>query len=276
MNNGKIRNISLFAITWPIFIESGLQMFMRIADTFMLSRVSDEAVAAVGVANQIIQFAMLIFNFVAIGSAVVVSQYLGARKERDLGQLAASSISVNFLFGVVISVLVVSLSGPLLNVFGLDDSLFRLARSYLYIAGGALFIQAVLTALVAIIQSYGYTRQTMMVTIGMNVINIVGNCLFIYGLFGVPKLGVTGVAISTAVSQCIGLTVNFFLLRKVAGVPILWRYFVHCCSSSLRMIGQSLSSEQPFCCSASCSNRDAILTLSLKNHCKRPATRVSR
>jgi putative MATE family efflux protein len=90
-----------------------------------------------------------------------------------------------------------------------------------------LFVQAVLTALVAIIQSYGYTRQTMMVTIGMNVLNIVGNCLFIYGLFGFPKLGVTGVAISTAVSQCIGLIVNFFLLRKVAGVPILWLYFIH-------------------------------------------------
>lgn len=226
MNNSTIRDISLFAITWPIFIESGLQMFMRIADTFMLSRVSDEAVAAVGVANQIIQIAMLIFNFVAIGSAVVVSQYLGARKVGELGRLAASSISVNFLFGGVISVLVVSLSGPLLNVFGLDDSLFHLAQNYLYIAGGTLFIQAILTALVAIIQSYGYTRQTMMVTIGMNVLNIIGNCMFIYGLFGFPKLGVTGVAISTAVSQCIGLIINFILLRKVSGVPILWRYFV--------------------------------------------------
>jgi len=226
LNNSTIRNISLFAITWPIFIESGLQMFMRIVDTFMLSRVSDEAVAAVGVANQIIQIAMLIFNFVAIGSAVVVSQYLGARREGELGRLAASSISVNFLFGALISVLAVFLSGSLLNVFGLDDSLFYLAQRYLYIAGGTLFIQAVLTALVAIIQSYGFTRQTMLVTVGMNILNVIGNCLFIYGLFGFPKLGVTGVAISTAVSQSIGLIVNFFLLRKIVDVPILWRYFV--------------------------------------------------
>ncbi|MBB6734270.1 MATE family efflux transporter [Cohnella zeiphila] len=226
MNRSAVRDFSLFAIAWPIFIESGLQMLMRISDTFMLSRVSDDAVAAVGVANQIIQFAMLAFNFVALGSAVVVSQYLGARREREIGRLTGSSIGVNFLFGVFVSVLAVSLNGPLLRVFGLDADLFSLARQYLFIAGGSLFIQAVLTATVAIIQSHGYTRQTMMVTIGMNVLNIAGNSLFIFGLLGFPKLGVTGVAISTAFSQCVGLCVNFLLLRRVAAVPIPWRGFV--------------------------------------------------
>ncbi|MBB6673751.1 MATE family efflux transporter [Cohnella nanjingensis] len=226
MTSTKTRELTLFALTWPIFIESGLQMFMRIADTFMLSQVSDDAVAAVGVANQIIQMAMLVFAFVSIGSAVVVSQYLGARRESELGRLAGSSVGVNFLFGAALSALVVSLSGPLLHIFGLDPTLFHLAQRYLYVAGGALFIQAVLTALVAIIQSYGYTRQTMMVALGMNVLNVIGNCFFIYGLLGVPKLGVTGVAISTATSQCIGLVVYFILLRKVSGAPVLWRYFV--------------------------------------------------
>lgn len=226
MRQPAARELTLFAITWPIFIESGLQMLMRIADTFMLSRVSDDAVAAVGVANQIIQMAMLVFNFVAIGSAVVVSQYIGARREGELGRLAGTAIGVNFVFGVGLSLLAVSFSGPLLHLFGLEPSLFHLAQRYLYVAGGALFVQAVLTALVAIIQSYGYTRQTMLVALGMNVLNVIGNSLFIYGLLGVPKLGVTGVAISTATSQCMGLIVSYVLLRKATGAPILWRYFV--------------------------------------------------
>lgn len=231
------REPTLLAIAWPIFVESGLQMFMRIADTFMLSQVSDDAVAAVGVSNQIIQMAMLVLSFVAIGSAVVVSQYLGAGRENELGRLAGSSVGVNFLIGAALSILVVALSGPLLGVFGLDPALFGMARRYLFIAGGTLFVQAVLTALVAIIQSYGYTRQTMLVSLGMNVLNVIGNCFFIYGLLGAPKLGVAGVAISTAVSQCVGVAVHFFLLRKATGgVPVLWRYFVRWRAEHVRKV----------------------------------------
>lgn len=222
----SISKLSLFAITWPIFVESALQMFLRTSDTFMLSKVSDGAVAAVGVANQIIMFAVLMFNFVALGSAVVISQYLGARRQAEIGRLAGSSLALNFLFGLVVSVAVMILSGPLLRIFDLEPSLFHQAQQYLMIAGGALVVQALLTAVTAMIQSHGLTRQTMVVTIGMNVLNIFGNYLFIYGPGGFPKLGVVGVAISTAFAQCIGLIVNLILLRKAAGVYICWEYII--------------------------------------------------
>ncbi|OZB96681.1 MATE family efflux transporter [Paenibacillus sp. XY044] len=220
--DNPVSKLSLLAITWPIFVESALQMFLRTSDTFMLSKVSDGAVAAVGVANQIIMFAVLMFNFVALGSAVVISQYLGARRQHEIGRLAGSSLALNFLFGLLVSIIVMMLSGPLLRIFDLDPSLFGQAKKYLLIAGGALVIQALLTAVTAMIQSHGLTRQTMVVTIGMNVLNIFGNYLFIYGPGGFPKLGVVGVAISTAFAQCVGLAVNLVLLRKAAGVYIRW------------------------------------------------------
>jgi Na+-driven multidrug efflux pump len=100
-----------------------------------------------------------------------------------------------------------------------------MARIYLYITGGGLVVQALLTVTVAIIQAHGFTRQTMMVTIGMNVLNIVGNYLFIFGPYGFPQLGVTGVAISTIVSQLIGVTVHLIILRKIV-VGLHWRNFV--------------------------------------------------
>ena len=215
---GKAAGLSLLAITWPIFIESALQMFIRMTDTFMLSKVSDEAVAAVGVSNQILMFGMLLFNFVALGTAVVVSQYLGAGMQRDVGRLAASSLTMNLLFGLFISTCVVVFCDDLLRLFGLEPELHALARRYMSIAGGGLFIQAVMSATVAIIQSHGLTRQTMLVALGMNIIHIIGNYLVIFGPFGFPKLGLTGVAFSTVISQCIGMIVNLYLLRRAAGV----------------------------------------------------------
>jgi Na+-driven multidrug efflux pump len=74
---------SLFSLTWPIFIETLLYMVMGNADTLMLSQYSDHAVAAVGVANQIIALTIVLFNFVALATAVLVAQYLGARREQE-------------------------------------------------------------------------------------------------------------------------------------------------------------------------------------------------
>ena len=215
---GGAARLSLLAITWPIFIESALQVLIRMTDTFMLSKVSDEAVAAVGVSNQILMFGMLLFNFVAMGSAVVVSQYLGAGLRRDVGRLTGSSLALNLLFGLFVSAMVVLFCGDLLRLFGLEPELHAIAQRYLLIAGGGLFVQAVMSAAVAIIQSHGLTRQTMLVALGMNIIHIIGNYLVIFGPFGFPKLGVTGVAISTVASQTIGMTVNLYLLRRAAGV----------------------------------------------------------
>ncbi|WP_424767461.1 MATE family efflux transporter [Paenibacillus sp. sgz302251] len=219
--------MSLFSLTWPIFVESALQMFLRISDTFMLSKLSDEAVAAVGVANQILIFVVLMFNVIAVGSAVVITQYLGARRNDEISRLASSSIAINFLFGVLVSVLVVSFAGPLLRIFGLEPAVFDMALRFLQIAGAALVIQGVLTAVTAIIQSHGFTRHTMMVTIGMNVLNLFGNYLVIYGPFGFPKFGVTGVAVTTAIAQLIGLAVNLIILRKVSGVRLTWADLTH-------------------------------------------------
>jgi putative MATE family efflux protein len=214
--------LSLFAITWPIFVESALQMFLRISDTFMLSKVSDNAVAAVGVANQIIMMCVLLFSFVSIGTTVVVSQYLGAGRHGEIRRLTGSSLAINLGFGILISILAAAFCGPMLQLLGLKGSLLTLGSGYLTIAGGALVVQALLTAVTAVIQAHGLTRQTMVVTIGINILNIFGNYLFIYGAMGFPKLGATGVAISTAFSQCVGLLINFGLLRRIVGIRLQW------------------------------------------------------
>jgi Na+-driven multidrug efflux pump len=72
-NNKLSSQLNLFTIKWPIFIELFLQIIMGSTDTVMLSHISDDAVAAVGVANQLIFFTILIFNFVATVSWPLLS-----------------------------------------------------------------------------------------------------------------------------------------------------------------------------------------------------------
>ncbi|TBL76626.1 MATE family efflux transporter [Paenibacillus thalictri] len=234
MTNTK--KLALFTITWPLFIESLLQMSMRTADTFMVSQVSDAAVAAVGVSTQLILFTFLLLQVISAGSAIVISQYLGADKPGEVRRFATGALGLNFTFGLLISVCMIVFSKQLLGLFGLQQDLLGLARSYLLIVGGALVIQAMNLTISAITQVHGYTRYTMMVSMGMSLLNLTGNYLFIFGPFGVPKLGVAGVAISAATSQCIGLIVYILILRKVVRLDLGLADFAKCRLEHLKKI----------------------------------------
>jgi putative MATE family efflux protein len=213
-NNSLPKQIGLLALTWPIFIELFLHMLMGSTDTFMLSHISDEAVAAVGVANQLIFFMILVFGFVATGTAVLVSQNLGAGLQLDATKISGLSLSLNLVFGVLVSVIVVGFNDLFLQMFNLTPEIHRLAQQYLMIVGGTLFTQALLVTASAILRANGLTKEAMVISIVMNIIHLAGNSLFIYGLFGVPEMGVRGVAISTAISRAIAVILIFRLLYR--------------------------------------------------------------
>lgn len=205
-------NLSLLAITWPIFIELFLHIIMGSTDTIMLSHISDDAVAAVGVANQLIFFTILIFNFVATGTAVVLSQYLGAGLKAEAKTVTTLSVSINLLIGLLISLVMVIFKEPFMDMFKLPNHIAGLGQQYLAIVGGTLFFQALLQTVSSILRANGFTRDAMFVSIFMNVIHLVGNYIFIFGLFGIPEMGVEGVAISTAISRALALMVIFRIM----------------------------------------------------------------
>ncbi|MEK3890125.1 MATE family efflux transporter [Bacillus sp. FSL K6-3431] len=221
------KKLTLFALTWPIFIELLLHMLMGNADTLMLSQYSDQSVAAVGVSNQLLSLVIVMFGFISTGTAVLIAQSIGAKKNSTAKEIAVVSIGMNLLFGVVLSLLVFIFYKPILAVMDLPSELYDEAGIYLKIVGGFSFIQAIIMTIGAIVRSYGFTKDIMYVTIGMNIINVIGNYLFIFGPFGLPVLGVEGVAISTAVSRFIGVIAAIIILfKRVQGefpFQMLWK-----------------------------------------------------
>ncbi|SHG26026.1 MATE family efflux transporter [Ornithinibacillus halophilus] len=214
MTENKTKNLTLFALTWPIFIEILLHMLMGNADTLMLSQYSDKAVAAVGVSNQILSVVIVMFGFVAQGAAILIAQNLGAENNKTAGKIAVMSISMNLLFSLLLSLGLLIWTRQILGIMDLPSELMGEASSYMQIVGGLIFVQALIMTTGAILRSYGHTKDTMMVTIGMNILNVIGNYFVIFGPFGFPVLGVVGVAYSTAISRFIGFIVLVILLVK--------------------------------------------------------------
>jgi putative MATE family efflux protein len=193
---------------------------MGSTDTIMLSHISDDVVAAVGVANQLVFFAILIFSFTATGTAVLISQYLGAGMKEDAKQASAISISINLVMGLIISLLMVTFKGQLLQFFHLRSDIATIGYQYLSIVGGTLFLQALLITVSAILRANGFTREAMFVSVMMNVIHLAGNSIVIFGLLGFPVLGVKGVALSTALSRAIALIIAFIFMYKRLPIKI--------------------------------------------------------
>lgn len=210
--------MTLYALTWPIFIELLLHMLMGNADTLMLSQYSDKSVAAVGVTNQILSVIIVMFGFVAQGAAILIAQNLGAEKPKTAGKIAMMSISLNLWFSLLLSAALFFWAVPILNLMDLPIEIMGEASTYIQIVGGFIFVQALIMTTGAILRSYGHTKDTMKVTIGMNILNVIGNFFVIFGPFGFPILGVAGVAYSTAISRFLGfLTLIFLLIKRSQG-----------------------------------------------------------
>ncbi|OPZ92362.1 MAG: Multidrug resistance protein NorM [Firmicutes bacterium ADurb.Bin419] len=232
MNNPKKdpAKLTLFALVWPIFIESLLRILFGNVDTFMLSAYSDNSVAGVGAANQFVSIIILMFQVVSSGCTIIISQYLGAENKKRASDVALVSIGFNMVLGIITSIFMFVFSGSILKIMNFEQDIYNYSKEFLTIIGSFSFIQALSITVSAILRSYGLVRYPMYVNMGANILNIFGNSIFIYGLFGVPVLGVRGVAIATVASQLIGLVAIILVLvknvdmglsiRKIYSLPI--------------------------------------------------------
>ncbi|ACL70598.1 MATE family efflux transporter [Halothermothrix orenii] len=205
---------SLFQLAVPIFIETLLFMLLGIADIFMLSQFDDRAAGAVGASNQVIGNLNLIFAIISAGTAVLVAQNVGAKNKREIERVCSISLVMNFVIGLLVSITMIFFGDVILTKMGVTRSLMGYASNYIKIVGGALFVQSILNTVTVIIRSHGYTRESMLITVGMNILNIFGDAVFIFGLFGAPVLGVKGVAIATTVSRILATIIAFIFLFK--------------------------------------------------------------
>ena len=202
------------ALAGPIFVETLLVMMLGAVDTFMLSRHSDNSVAAVGVVNQLMNLVFLLFEVISLGTSILCSQYIGAGQRDKVIQVVGTSLLFNFLFGIMVSIALLFLAEDLLMLMGLRPDLMADGQPYMQIVGGFAFLQALSLSLSASLRSADKAKYPMYVAMVVNVLNIIGNYTLIFGKFGMPALGVEGAAISTSFCRFVSVIILFVVLFK--------------------------------------------------------------
>lgn len=212
----------------PILLETLLTFLLGVVDTFMLSQHSDEAVAAVGMDNQILSLIFLLFQIINTGTSVLCAQYFGAQLRERFVKVSGVALLLNVSVGVLVSLLLYAFAGGILTFMGLRPELMIYGCPYMQIVGGFAFAQAVSSTVSAILRSADLAVYPMRVIAVVNVVNIFGNYTLIFGKFGMPALGVEGAAISTSLSRLVSMVMLLVMLRRhlIASIPLrLFRPF---------------------------------------------------
>ena len=201
--------ISLFL---PLVAEQALSISIGLADTLMVSSVGEAAVSGVSLVDSFNVLMIQLLSALATGGAVVASQYIGHREPKRAKASAAQIMFIMISLSVVTAVIVaVGRHAILRGIFGsIDADVMRYAETYFLLSALSYPFIGVYNAGAALFRAQGNSKISMLSSRVMNVVNIGGNAILIYG-FG---MGVMGAATASLVSRMIACFTVMFLLQK--------------------------------------------------------------
>ena len=196
----------------PLMVEQALSMMIGMADTVMVASCGEAAVSGISLVDSINSVFLWLFPALATGGGVVLAQYLG-HEEPDKARNATGQLTLLLLaFSGIVSVLFLLFHDGVLRVlFGaIEPAVMQNARTYFVVSICSYPFLGLYNVGAAVFRAQGNSRISMVTSIAMNVLNVSGNAVLIYG-FG---MGVLGAAIATLASRILGAAILFALLLR--------------------------------------------------------------
>lgn len=209
-SNYLFDNKALLTLILPLVIEQLLAVLVGMADSIMIASVGEAAVSGVSLVDQIMVLLINVFAALATGGAVVAGQYLGQRRQEEACKSATQLVWFVTISAMIITVIVYAGKYMILHgVFGkIEPDVMRHANTYLMIVTASIPFMALYNGGAAIFRAMGNSKVSMQVSIIMNIINVGGNAILIYGF----HRGTEGVAIPTLVSRMTAAIIIIVLL----------------------------------------------------------------
>jgi putative MATE family efflux protein len=213
---------TLWAVAWPLLMSLTLTMSLHFVDSFFLAQISDQAAAAAGALFPVLGATVVVFVAVGQAGASVAGQLIGARRHDEVPTVYFALVLFNFALGLVTSALFWLLHRKLPSLLGLHGAIHEQASTYLRIIGSFQFLKAVQVGYGNVLNSRGRTKWVMGEAALTNAVNVILNIAFLRGAFGLPKLGVAGVAWATVISLGVGLLFTMMVVHGGLRVRFPW------------------------------------------------------
>lgn len=212
MCSGSIfQKMLLFAL--PLMCSSVLQLLFNAADIIVVGRFAgDNALAAVGSTSSLINLLTNLFVGLSIGANVLVAQYYGAKKEKDLTETVHTAMLISVFSGIILTIIGVVAAKQILTWMSAPPEVLELAVLYLRVYFLGMTSMMIYNFGSAILRAVGDTKRPLYYLLGAGIVNVVLNLVFVICF----HWGVAGVAAATAISQTISaiLVVRCLMLEQ--------------------------------------------------------------
>lgn len=214
LTNGSIGD-KLIKLSLPIMGTSFIQMAYNLVDMLWVGKAGSDAVAAVGTAGFFPWLSMAFIMLSRVGGEVKVAQSVGENNINNTKLYIKSALENNIILSILFSMVVIIFNKSFIDIFKLgNESVILMSRQYLVIVSFGFFFFFLNQVLTGIFNGLGNSKTPFLInTVGL-VTNIILDPILIFGLFGMPKLGVAGAAIATISAQIVSSIIFLYKIKK--------------------------------------------------------------
>ena len=203
----------LLSMSWPAILSMTIAALYNMVDSIYVSRISEEALTAVSYIVPI-QFIMISLSVgTGVGVNSLIARKLGARRYDEANNAAQTSLILSVVNWLIFASIGIFFAKPFMGIYTDNEVIFNFAVDYLRIV--TIFSLCAITeiTLEKVLQSTGNMIAPMIISLSGCITNIILDPIFIFGMFGMPRLEVRGAAIATVIGQAVSLIVAVIILK---------------------------------------------------------------
>ena len=215
---------ALLGLALPIVGANLLQRGVGIVDAVLVGRVGAEALAAVGLSNLLIMFVMALVFGLGLGSTVLVAFHTGARDAARRARAVRATLLAGAAATLVLAPSGLATSRLAARLLGASGPVEDLAAAYLAIIWAGFLFKVYLQLGSSVFQGAGDTRTPLKVLVWVNLLHVALAWPLVFGVGGMPRLGVVGAAVGTVASEAVGAVALWAAARRrgLLGPPGPW------------------------------------------------------
>lgn len=221
-NGALYRRIAV--LTWPIVLQNLLSAAVTSADVIMLNFVGQAHISAVSLAGQYASVLFMIYYGLGTGATMLCSQYYGKKDLRAIEVVEGIALRFSLLISALAALSAFTIPELMMRLFTPDPELIAIGAEYLRLVGVAYLCWGVTEIYLAVLRSVGRVAIATALNTAAFSLNILLNAVFIFGLFGAPRMGAGGVALATSISRLIELLLSLIVSYRSPDVKLRLNY----------------------------------------------------
>ena len=216
---------SMLSISLPIATQNLITFAISVSDTMMLGKLGEVSLSSSAIGNNVFFILAVIIFGVGSASSVMGAQYYGKKDIDSIHKVMSIMYRICIILAIIFTIISFTFSRQLISIFTNDTLVITEGSKYLRIISLGYILYSITSCTITIFRSVKTIRISLVVYSFGLVCNLFLNWMFIFGKFGVPRLGVPGAAVATLISRVVEISVILiFMFRFDKKIKFKIRY----------------------------------------------------